>query len=100
MSFLLRDGLFHRGPGDSWRKGKLYAQDRQSLQRVGVEPIVLLGFLVELGWAFVGSIGFGLRPSGGGGALQAAVWVGGTAVIAVVTAGAATMAAPERRKED
>src|SRR4051812_22181001 len=99
MSFLLRDGLFHRGPGDDHRRSKRYSEYRQALQRIGVEPIILLGFLIELGWAFVGSLGLGLRLSGGAGPLQAAVWVGGTVAITVVTAGAAYIAAPERRKE-
>ena len=91
-------------PGPPRRKGRMghhaLASFRRALRQIGPEPLLLLGFMVELGWAFVGSLGFGLRSNGPGGPLQAAVWVGGVVAIALATGAAVYLTAPERRKRD
>lgn len=83
------------------RQAGCSARLRQALHRIGPQPILLLGFLVELGWAFVGSVGLGLGvAASGAGSLQAYAWLGGAVVIAGATAGAAFLALPEEKEED
>jgi hypothetical protein len=103
MIFLLRDGLFHPRPGDDRHQSSRRVRYRRALQHIGMPPILGLGFLLELGWAFVGSLGLGLGvAASGAGPLQAFAWLGGTLAVAGATAGAALLARPdeERRKED
>lgn len=74
---------------------------RRTLRRAGAEPIVLLGFLLELGWAFVGSLGLGLGVSSSpAGPLRACLWLGGAFTIAAAAAGAAFLASPGETRDD
>jgi hypothetical protein len=61
---------------------------------------MLLGFLAELGWAFVGSLGLRLGVSASVGLPQVYLWLGGAVMIAALTAVAAILARPPTPKED
>src|SRR5690349_6610390 len=102
MILLLKDGLLsHPVSGDRHRTSYRRARTRWALQRVSSAPILLLGFLLELGWAFVGSLGLGIGVSSStAGAREACLWLLGALVIAAATAGAVFLATPEKDKED
>ena len=72
---------------------------RKRFRRVGATAFVALGFVAELGWAFVGSLGLGLgtRPAVAG-EDAARLWLVAAVALAAVIGPAGWLAAPERKR--
>jgi hypothetical protein len=72
---------------------------RRALRRVGATPLLLLGFVAELGWALFGSLvlGLGARPALADGAAAALIWLAGAVALAVAIGVAAWIAAAPPR---
>lgn len=88
----------HAGsPDDGTRPVASGGGIRRALRALGWRPLVLVGFLAELGWSFVGSLGFGLGMSAStAGPGEARLWLVGACLIGITIASLVHLAGVEK----